>query len=176
MSGEPLEEAYFNWLYSKVAYVEVPTPSLSYHKLLQELYNTEFVWLLSGDDNRAEDGVDLRSEFLQQSGMTSDPDWECIGCSVLEMLIAFSRKASFQTGDTPRDWFWIFLHNLELDALSDNKHAIKRTTKDILDIFIWRTYDYNGLGGLFPLENPEEDQRKVEIWYQFCAYLYDQGL
>jgi hypothetical protein len=34
-----------------------------------------------------------------------------------------------------------------------------------------RLYTTSGYGGLFPLEEPKEDQRKVEIWYQMMAYL-----
>jgi hypothetical protein len=46
--------------------------------------------------------------------------------------------------------------------------------EDILDQFIWRTYDYNCNGGLFPLDDPKDDQRNVEIWYQFANYLVDK--
>ena len=42
---------------------------------------------------------------------------------------------------------------------------------DILDTLIWRTYEYDGIGGFFPLTNAEEDQTKVEIWYQMAAYI-----
>jgi hypothetical protein len=29
----------------------------------------------------------------------------------------------------------------------------------------------SGLGGMFPLEDPREDQRAIEIWYQMMAYI-----
>jgi hypothetical protein len=38
---------------------------------------------------------------------------------------------------------------------------------------VWRTYEPNGVGGFFPLENPNEDQREVELWYQMSAYVDD---
>ncbi len=59
-------------------HVEVPTPSLTYWKLFRTLYSTEFVWLLSGDDNRAEDGLELREEFLLESNIPDDPQWRDI--------------------------------------------------------------------------------------------------
>ena len=176
MVDEPIEEVYFNWLYSKVASVAVPTPSTSYWTLLRDLHATEFVWLLSGDDNRAEDGLDIRKEFLIESRLDQEPAWLDIGCSVLEMLIAFSRRASFETDRDPREWFWIFLTNLKLAELNDASTGISQKVSDILDKFIWRTYQKNGLGGMFPLTNPVHDQRKVELWYQFSEYLVDQEL
>ena len=130
MTDESLEEVYFNWLYSKVASVDIPTPSLTWLKLLRILHSTEFVWLLSGDDNRAEDGVELRQEFLNQSHLQASESWFEIPCSVLEMLIAFSRRASFQTDDLPRDWFWVFLDNLGLGEMSDNKPKFDKQAKE----------------------------------------------
>jgi hypothetical protein len=173
---EPIEEVYFNWLYTKVASVEVPTPSLTYWTLLRDLHATEFVWLVSGDDNRAEDGLDIRREFVTQAYLDQDPAWMSIGCSVLEMLIGFARRAEFQTGISVRDWFWIFLQNLKLEDLNDAVPDITEYVTDILDQFLWRTYDPNGEGGMFPLDNPQHDQRKVEIWYQFCEWIAEQQL
>jgi hypothetical protein len=168
---EPIEETYFNWLYNKVAHVDVPTPSLTYYTLLRDLHSTEFVWLIPGDDNRAQDGMDIRREFLTQAFLQQDPPWMSIGCSVLEMLIAFSRTAEFETDVEARIWFWIFMANLRLDSLNDAKRDISRRVANVMDRFIWRTYNPDGNGGLFPLKYPEHDQRTVEIWYQFCAYL-----
>lgn len=174
---EPLESVYFNWLYNKVARVAVPTPSLTYFKLFRELHNTEFVWLVSGDDNRAEDGIQLRTEFFHESYIRDDSDWSNIGCSVLEMLIAFSRRASFEYDDwSPRDWFWVFLENLGLADLNDARSFALKRVRDILDRLIWRTYDPNGYGGMFTIINTHNDQRKEEIWSQFCEYLFDQDL
>lgn len=169
---EPIESLYFNWLASQVMKVEVPTPSLTYWKLFRELQNTEFVWTLDApmDDNRAEDGKELRKEFLRQIRTEPDNDWFNIGCSVLEMLVAFARRAEFAADRTVQDWFWEFLDNLGLSTFNDASFNLFVIT-DILYAFLWRTYDYHGNGGLFPIRYPHEDQRKVDIWYQFCAYL-----
>jgi hypothetical protein len=169
--NEPIEDVYFNWLYSKVGFVEVPTPSSSHWKLLRELHSIEFVWLISGDDNRAEDGLDIRREFLIQSFANPDPSWSNLGCSVLEMLIAFSRRAEFETDLSARYWFWVFIANLDLDDLNDAKPGIIRKTQEAIDRFVWRTYNPDGSGGMFPLEHTDNDQTKVEIWYQFCEWL-----
>lgn len=174
--SEPIEESYFNWLYSKVASTSVKTPTTSYFNLIRELHSTEFIWLVSGDDNRAEDGIELRKEFLDQSGFDYDPDWLSLPCSVLEMLIAFSRRAEFDTDFTLREWFWMFLDNLGLSELTDAHLGIKSVVSEVLHQLIWRTYDSNGHGGLFPTDDFTQDQRKVEIFYQWCHWVYENDL
>lgn len=176
---EPIEEVYFNWLYSKVARVDVPTPSLTYYTLLRDLHSVEFVWLIQGDENRAADGLDIRREFLKQAYLPEDPPWMSVGCSVLEMMIALSRRAEFQTDISAREWFWIFLNNLTIADLNDasNKDVnITEIVNEVLDQFLWRTYRPDGRGGMFPLSRTNNDQRKVEIWYQFNEYLVDNEI
>lgn len=173
---EPIENLYFNWLYSKVASVDVPTPSLTFVKLLRALYTTEYVWLVSGDDNRVEDGLELRKQFLRESFLRHDDEFLHVSCSVLEMLIAFSKRAEFQTDLSAREWFWIFLDNIGLAELSDATDGIEQSVDETLYSVIWRTYNFDGGGGLFPINNPKRDQRKLEIWYQFCDYLIDHDL
>lgn len=170
----PLENLYFKWLCAKVLYLEHSTPSLTYWKLFKILHTTEFVWLLSGDDNRAADGVELRTEFLFEGHIPDNPEWRAIGCSVLEMFIAFSRRAEFTTDIPAREWFWEFLDNLGLKDLNDGSEFNPADVERILEKFIWRTYNRRGEGGLFPIERSNGDQRGIEIWYQFCDYLVDQ--
>jgi len=174
MIHEPIEEAYFNWLCTKVCKAEVPTPSLTYFHLLRALHGTEFVWLLSGDDNRAEDGVELRTEFLRVAFTHNDPEWMSMPCSVLEMLIALANRAAFETDRSTVYWFWTFIENLGMREFNDASNFDPREVSDILYRLVWRTYDYEGHGGMFPLTEATHDQRKQEIWYQFCEYLLDQ--
>jgi len=175
--AEPIESAYFNWLCAKVMKPGASTPSQTFWKLLAELHHTEFVWTVDApmDENRAEDGLDLRREYVDTTHNEPDSSWAYLGCSILEMLIAFSRRAEFVTELRSREWFWEFLRNIGIDHLSDgvfNGHDIS----GILEKLVWRTYEYNGNGGLFPIHDPGEDQRKVEIWYQFCEYLVDHDI
>lgn len=174
--NEPLENTYFNWLCAKVVDKARFPVTDHYWELLRRLHRTEFVWLLSGDDNRAEDGKELRSEFIFAAEIPDNVDWRTIpGCSVLEMFIAFARRAEFQTDVPLRDWFWEFIDNLGLDQFDDRSEWDESLFCDILEQFIWRTYSTNGVGGLFPIDNPSCDQREVEVWYQFCEYLVDQN-
>lgn len=173
---EPLEHAYFNWLYAKVCDVRSTSKSKQFEILLQELHRTEFTWIVTGDDNRAEDGRDLREEFYEMSTVDADEDWFNEGCSVLEMLIALARRAAFETGESTEKWFWLMLENLGLSKLSDNKKPNRDAIKNTLEIFVWRMYDELGHGGIFPLRETEYDQRYVELWYQLSEYLWQNNI
>lgn len=134
----------------------------------------EYIWLVPNDDNRVEDGKDLRHEFLVACGITNpDQAWLDMGCSMLEMLIGLSRRLAFEAEGEPRDWFWHLLKNLGLHEYNDRNY--NRSAADDIDEkandVIWRRYLPDGRGGLFPLQHAQEDQTRVELWYQLAAYL-----
>jgi hypothetical protein len=66
------------------------------------------------------------------------------------------------------------IKNLGLDQFDDQIPYDWEDVDEALSALIYRTYDRDGTGGLFPLTHPEEDQRKVEIWYQLNAYLLER--
>ncbi len=175
MNEKPLDELYLEWLYRQVGAVGNPDPSASYWKLFKLLYEKEFIWQVLNDDNRAEDGRFLRQEFIAQEELViDDPYWARLGCGMLEMLIALSRRLAFEGDGFSRDWFWELINNLGLYDYRDGRRFPERRINQILDDLIWRTYEPNGRGGLFPLRYPQEDQRDVEIWYQLNAYLLER--
>lgn len=172
-TNEPLDELYFKWLYSQVGSVRT-SRSRTYWKLLRQLYTKEFVWIIPNDDNRAEDGRDLRYEFIEDQQLDDvDSNWLGLGCSMLEMLIGLSRRLAFEAEGRPRDWFWHLIKTLGLDDYTDNTDFPYDKVDDVLNRVIWRTYSRNGNGGLFPLHKTTKDQRDVEIWYQLSAYLLE---
>jgi hypothetical protein len=174
MSRPPLDELYLQWLYSQVGSVKNRNPSRSYWKILRKLFTKEFVWIVPNDDNRAEDGRDLRLEFLEEYDVRdADATWMRLGCSMLELLIGLSRRLSFEAEGEPSSWFWKLMENLDLERYNDNTPFSDAAIDELLDRVIWRTYRRNGAGGLFPLKRTREDQRQVEIWYQLCAYLLE---
>lgn len=176
---EPLDELYLRWLYSKVSSPRVKDPSRTWWYLLRQLYTTEFVWIVSNDGNRCEEGVDLRQEFIKQTEIVKktdiivDENWMDLGCSVLEMLVALSRRCSFENDGTPSGWFWQLINNLGLGEYNDASNYDPADVDEKLTRFIWRRYRPDGEGGLFPLKHSVIDQRKVEIWYQLQSYLLD---
>lgn len=173
--NKPLDELYFTWLYGQVADARVADPSRTYWKILQVLYSTEFVWLVSNDDNRLEDGKDLRREFVRESRLIDvDRNWIEIGCSVLELMVGLSRRLAFQAGGEPHYWFWHLMENIGLQRYHDSRQLPEDRVADILNRVIYRTYNPNGLGGFFPLRRPKEDQRGLELWDQLSAYVQEQ--
>lgn len=176
--SETLDDLYLEWLYAQVGSVKLKRPERTYWALIKQLYTKEFVWIVPNDHNRIEDGQALRDEFMDAQGWEEiDEDWMGLGCSMLELFLGLSRRLAFQTGHEPREWFWHLIKNLDLAKYTD---AVKRTPEvieeinDTLERIIWRTYNYDGSGGLFPLEEAPRDQRKTEIWYQLSTYLLDR--
>lgn len=171
----PLDEAYFSWLYSQVGDPDITNPTHTYWGMFKQLYDKEFVWFIPNDDNRIADGKDLRYEFVEQSGLEDvDMGWLQLGCSMLELLIALSRRLAFEAEGEPRDWFWHMLDNLTLSQYNDRLQKRRSSEIDeILDRVIWRTYGINGEGGIFPLRYSDRNQQKVELWYQMSAYVLE---
>lgn len=172
--SEPLENLYFNWLCAKVIDTSQTSPGLTYWTLFGVLHRTEFVWRVNGDDNRVADGKELRREFILMADIPDDPDWRMLpGCSVLEMLVAFSRRAEWMTDRPAYEWFWEFMENLGLKEFNDG-NVNPNDIGEILEEFIWRTYPSNGEGSLFPLRMSSADQQSIELWHQLCEYVMEQ--
>lgn len=175
---KPLDELYFQWLYSQVGDPRINNPNRTYWKLLLQLYKKEFIWLVPNDDNRIEDGKELRFEFVDAAGLQDvDLDWVRLGCSMLELLIGLSRRLAFEAEGEPRDWFWHLIENLGFIQLPDArwKDYFENGVDAQLDQVIYRTYEPDGHGGLFPLNHTQNDQRKVELWYQLSEYVLERS-
>jgi hypothetical protein len=165
MTTKPsLLESYILWLESQVVVDQHPR---NYSDLIKILGIKEFIWLVPHDNNRIMDGLDIRWEFYEETGLTGE-----IGpVSVLEILVALSRRLAFIAGGDPPGWAWQLICNLELHKSSDPIGPKKLMRVDeILETLVWRTYSKDGQGGFFPLAWPEQDQRDVELWYQMEYY------
>lgn len=177
MDERELDELYISWLYDQVG-AGGSNPNHTYWELLSQLYHKEFIWIIPNDDNRVEDGRELRFEFVREQGFAwVKASWMGIGCSFLEMLVGLSRRLAFEAEGEVHEWFWHLLGNLKIATCVDSVYRISRKPEqinEIMDMVIWRTYSSSGAGGLFPLRYPDQDQRGVEIWYQLNAYLMEQ--
>lgn len=144
--------------------------------LIRQLHGTPFRWSVHNDDNRGEDGKELREEFLDEFGY-SEPDWPEVDASMFEVLIALSRRAAYNSYGTPASWFWKMLENLGFRHYSDANYnnEIEEEVDEVLQIVLDRTYSEDGRGGLFPLRSPHLDQRRIELWYQLSAYILEGG-
>lgn len=171
---QPIDELYFNWLYSQTGSTLVRNPTRTHWELLKQLYNTPFVWIVPHDDNRVADGKDLRLEFMHSCGISDvDQNWLDLDCSMLELLVVLARILVFEADGRVDIWFWHLIEQLHLERYNDAHYdqQAQEHVRDTLDRVIYRRYSANGKGGLFPLRNPPNDQREVELWYQLSAYL-----
>lgn len=165
-----VESAYFDWLCGLVSSTTNPNPERSYTLLLEQMHRKRFIWFVPNDDNRVEDGRELRYEFLNEAVEEDEV------CSFLEMLIALSRRVCYEASwGSPLEWFWHLSDNLGLRQYNDETfmEIDPLEIHYILDRVVDRAYGRNGHGGLFPLDHPKFDQRKVELWYQMSSYLLE---
>lgn len=165
---------YWIWLRKLIGANDPESTWSKYFTLLWELHSTEFYSPVPMDENRATDGKELRSFFHEATGKDSSViDGPC---SIFEMLVALSRRYDGEVGDINAsnvpDIFWGMVKRLGLDGMMDDFYDPEKV-KLILMGLLDRTYEKDGTGGLFPLVNPREDQRKVEIWYQMQAYIIE---
>lgn len=173
----PLDELYFEWLYGHIGPIKLKNKSKSYWELSRQLFQTEFVWFIPNDDNRSEDGRDLRLLFIDEYRIDDiDLEWLSMGCSMLELLIGLSKRLEFEAGGRARFWFWSLIDNIGLTGCNDRAYDMHMRDHigDVLDTIIWRTYTRRGHGGLFPLGYSRRDQRNEELWYQLSAYLLER--
>lgn len=166
-----MEMGYLDWLVSIISSDDYN--EYSYQKLLTELYDTEFVWTVKNDDNRALDGLGFRDAYEDETGETCEKDGEC---SVLEMLVALAYRCENEImwdpdeGNRTGVWFWEMITNLGLDRL-DDWHFDGDVFIEIMRRFLNREYCKDGYGGPFYIEGFALDMRKIELWYQLNYYL-----
>lgn len=179
MTRADVRSEYFEWLFQIVCgnrYSE----QISYRKLLMYLHDIDFRYLIPKDQNRAEDGIELRYRFAVSQGyrdssntimrMLSGP------CSVLEMMVALAIRCEENimddpdVGDRTGQWFWGMVNNLGLGSMYD-RHFDEPYVEEVIDCFLERDYAPDGKGGLFTVRNYDRDLRDVEIWHQLCWFL-----
>lgn len=162
-----VDHEYYVWL---IQQIHIPN-GREYLDLFERMHNMEFVWIIPNDDNRVQDAIDLRGEFLDIRG---GGKLELGGATCLEVLVSLSRRVAFLAsgnGHSPQ-WAWALLKNLGLHKFYDPLTQEKKDRVDrTLHNLIWRNYHADGRGGFFPLQNPNIDQRKIEIWYQMNEYV-----
>lgn len=175
---------YFEWLKNTVD----PFVGRGHHdRLFNTLHSMAYVPIMELDRNREIDGVGLRDIYSRGYGIDKSESDEIVDspCSVLEFLIALAHRMDYIYSPTDRrylsDLFWEILHNIDLDyeATTDdiferNPETLQYQVYSAIDMVQNRTYAPDGTGGLFPLNNPKEDQRNVEIWYQMNQYLVEK--
>ena len=176
-----IHDDYFRWLYGLVGLDNERYSK--FWRLLGRLYNKEFYWTIPNDDNRLEDGLYLRTDYAEDRGYVTEDVLNVLDgpCTVLEMMVALAIRAKRDVCDDYIDdhnsIFWDMINNLGFcerrfqDGYFGPKEIVEVDEK--LEIMMNRSYDKTGKGGLFPLKNWENDQRRVEIWYQMQKYVLE---
>ena len=169
---------YFEWLCASVTRDRFSS-NISYRKLLMHLHSVPFVAIVPFDDNRAEDGKNLRYRYSLSNvcGGNSRLVANSLesSCSILEMMVALSIRCEefmddMSIGDRTGEWFWGMIVNLGLGSMVDTSYD-ERYVDEVITKFLSRKYKRDGRGGLFTVKNSTKDLRKVEIWRQMCWYL-----
>lgn len=180
MASGTLDDQYFAWLYKSIGSVSTRNPTRSHWGLARQLYQKPYFWSVPNDDNREQDGKDLRYEFITECDLGHvDQDWLDLECSMLEMLIALSRHVSDQSFGASQgsaiDWFWKLMDNVDLRKYTDSHYGVRDipAINRVLNSVMERKYNRNGVGGLFPLQEAHADQRRIELWYQMSSYLLE---
>lgn len=170
----PQVEAYLAWLTPMIKGERDGSPRRTYSGLIEIMFATEFKWFVDHDDNRIVDGLELRREFCWEMNWPNSVLEDIGPCSFLEVLIGLSRRMAFNAGGEAPGWSWTLLQNLELHRMGDPLDRRRvRKIEGILQTVIQRKYLPTGQGGFFPLQTIEEDQTRVELWYQMSAYISD---
>lgn len=173
-----VQNEYFEWMIRLVCDGKY-SRGLSWRKLFRLLHETEFIYILEMDANRADDGSDLRYRFAWESHLETHEVEDYLDdrpCSVLEMMVALAQRCEEHITDDPDSgnrtgkWFFEMIESLGLRDMDDGNFD-KVAAADILVRFMRREYLPSGQGGLFTVSNPDYDMRTAEIWYQMMWYL-----
>lgn len=161
--------SYFDWLYRQSFEDDVHT------ELAHQLFVTDFKWSYPLDENRAIYGLELRDMYKRSLNRELREH-----CSVLEMMVALSRQIRWEMGgfeDEPTEfWFFCMRESMGLIGFNDDTYTHDdRTPKKvdrILNKMMNHRYEPNGYGGLFHIQNTDEDMRELDIWSQMARWCF----
>lgn len=174
-----IRDDYFEWLYRLMCGTRYPK-HISYRRLLMHLHIIDFRFTIPLDENRAENGINMRYRYALFNGYEERADriMRILDgpCSVLEMMVALAIHCEEdimddpEYGDRTTQWFWGMIGNLGLGSMTDD-HYDEEYVNYVIERLLDRKYKPNGEGGLFTIYNCKKDLRKVEIWRQLGMYL-----
>lgn len=173
--ADRINDEYFEWLCELVDSKRF-SKQVSYRKLLMHLHNIEFTWFIPHDDNRADDGIQLRRRYSLIRNDTTLSSYIQGPCSVLEMIVALATRCEETImddalmGNRTGQWFWGMIHNLGLSSMTDSNFD-RDFVDEVIARFLNREYEPDGKGGLFTVRHCNHDLRTVEIWCQLSWYL-----
>lgn len=156
----------------------------SYDELLDYLYDCPFSPRMEMDENRAEDGKELRRQFCYEHGVSRgsmlDETGKVKKCTMLEMMVALAQRCESQItmdmddGVHTERWFYPMLESLGLSGMR-NGRLDETEAGNVIHRFLSRNYTYFGEGSLFTVNNPKYDMRNTDLWYQAMWYIAEHS-
>ncbi len=179
-----ISEQYFNWIINTI-FDDFDLLN-SYFGLLVELNNITFEYSIAKDANRQKDAQDFRYIFGDANGYPETyiaMELDIQPPTLLEVIAALINRVQdnilcdFEHGIKNQDIFIDMLRSLHIDDLCDRRYLSSDDMyqlQDSINRLYNRDYSYYGEGGLFTVQNPQEDMRRTEIWFQFMWYLNEK--
>lgn len=178
-----VHQLYFQWLVQRAE-----GTSLAYERLCWMLHTVPFERRVGNDINRANEGMHLRLDFVNEQrklSQTAIDDLMEVDCSWLEMLVALAVSLDFLYDGGVKARFIELITNMGLEpvlyspGVGQDRNPYDEVDQDLVDLVTRRIdesrFEPNGDGGLFPLLEPgHPDQRGVEIWDQHAAYFRER--
>lgn len=153
---------YYYWLLTRF-----DDTAQQYSRLLEQMYETNYIWIYNLDYNRAEAGKNLRRDFLWEQGIDSEDLQMDADCSVLEMLIAVVDTVSNYISSDFNDVFWEIVNNLGLKPYTDNSFDSGAVNQKL---YSWM------YGNTCMFDLPGIDWKKLSIWDQMNCYMNQKGI
>lgn len=165
-----LSHRYFEWLTNEVSI------NRNRLRILNLLYETEYIPEYDMDTDRLSDGISLRESYCEETDVDIREleDELQRGCTVLEMLIALCARIEEITLDSDLylrigRWFWRCVDTLGLTEEAEY-YATDEELEDILERFHRHEYEPDGTGGVFKVSGGI-DMRELSLWEQAQEFL-----
>lgn len=158
---------YFDWLLETIG-----CQNDGYRATYSMMNDIPFRYYVMDDENRMNDGLDLREQYMYEMGINEHVDmpvwpFDSRRASVLEVLVGIVLRMDNQGFERSRsEWMHMFLENLGInDRNKQDAGFIHNTIKR----FIERGYHRNGDGGLF-ICNSDADMTRLSIFEQIVEF------
>ena len=163
-----MKQLYFKWMVDKVC---DRVQKRLYSKLLKHLNEITFVVKHPLDENREDDGYELRYRFGYETGANQHDIANYIDdhpCTVLEMMVAMVLRMDDMIYDdgSCKLYFWDMIEAIGLGYMTDEMYNAQSVNK-IVDRFMYRQTNK----GIFDIDDRGRDLRDVEFWCQAMWYL-----
>lgn len=145
-----------------------------YSCLMKALFNIEFYSDIPLDQNLVDRVKDFRWE-VGYVGMDLPSVFEVL--VILAMDIERNIMHKTELSNRTSEWYWVMMRGLGFEYFDDEDYddVCDDEVHHAIDILLERTYNSDGNnGGLFVIERPEQDLRRVPLWTQACWWLKEK--